>query len=183
MRRIVVRGSSGSGKTTVARDLARRLGAPHVELDALYHQPDWQPLAPVPFRAAVSAATVGDTWVVDGNHREVQGVLQSRADTVVWLDLPRALVMRRLLLRTLGRGLLRRPLWNGNRESALSVLRRDPERNVVLWAWQNFDQRHDDAVAAEHDPALTHARVVVLRTPEEVDDFLTTVPDRRSRGP
>ncbi len=175
MRRIVVRGSSGSGKSRLAAALATALGLRHVELDAFYHQRGWQPAEPAAFRAAVDEATRGDGWVVDGNYREVQDLVVARADTIVWLDLPRRLVMRRLVARTLGRGLLRRPLWNGNRESALGIVRRDPERNLVLWAWQHFDERHAEAVAAPHDPDLAHAHVVRLRSPDQVADFLGDV--------
>lgn len=115
MRRVAVRGSSGSGKSCFAAARATALGLRHVELDAFSHQPGWQAAAPADFLAPVDEATRGDRWVVDGNYREVQDLVLARADTIVWLDLPRCLVMRRLLARTLGRGLLRRPLWNANR--------------------------------------------------------------------
>jgi len=71
-----------------------------VELDAIYHQPDWQPLAAEEFRALVTAAIAADGWVVDGNYSAVRELVWARADTVVWLDPPRLRVMRRIIWRT-----------------------------------------------------------------------------------
>lgn len=115
-RRISVVGNSGSGKTTLSRNLARQLGYRHVEMDALYHQPDWQTLPTEQFQQAVADALSGDGWVVEGNYSSARPLVLERADTVIWLDLPRTVVMRQLLLRTLRRLFGRQVLWNGNRE-------------------------------------------------------------------
>ena len=87
--RIAVVGTSGSGKTTVARELARRLGVPHVELDALFHGPGWTETPVEEFRRRVASTTEGSGWVMDGNYESSLGdLVLERADTVVWLDLP-----------------------------------------------------------------------------------------------
>lgn len=57
MRRVNVKGTSGSGKSTFGRELARRLAVPYVELDALHHGPNWTEAAPEEFRARVREAT------------------------------------------------------------------------------------------------------------------------------
>src|SRR5437763_13527293 len=103
MQRVSVVGNSGVGKTTLSRALAARLGAAHVELDAIFHQPGWTPLATPEFRCRVGQVVAGERWVVDGNYSRVRDLVWARADTVVWLDLPRRTVMRRLLGRTAGR--------------------------------------------------------------------------------
>ena len=132
-------GTSGSGKTTFSRDAAHRLGVPHLELDSLHHQPDWVPAPVEQFRAGLGAfldsSDAADGWVVDGNYATRCVGMLDEADTVVWLDYSRAVVMGRVVRRTLGRGLLRRELWNGNRERLSRMFARDPERNIVLWAW------------------------------------------------
>src|SRR5262245_43481632 len=68
MRRISVVGNSGSGKTTMATRLAAALGIPHLELDSVFHQADWQPLPREEFRAAVRDFAAADAWVIDGNY-------------------------------------------------------------------------------------------------------------------
>src|SRR5690349_8719035 len=128
MRRVSVVGNSGSGKSTLARRVAERLGVPYVELDAIHHLPGWTPIDPDEFRAKVDEITAADTWVVDGNYRAlvVEGPVWARADTVVWLDLPRAVVMRQVIGRTLRRSITREELWNGNREPLGNFVRWDP---------------------------------------------------------
>jgi energy-coupling factor transporter ATP-binding protein EcfA2 len=87
-RRILVLGRTGSGKTTLARELAAALGVPHVELDALYFGPDLSRAPLDVLRERTSAAIAGERWVTDGNKRAVRDLVWPRADTVVWLDYP-----------------------------------------------------------------------------------------------
>ena len=89
---------------------------PYVEIDALYHLPGWQELPADELVAAIDSRTSADGWVVDGNYSDALDLVWSRADTVVWLDLPRRLVMRQVVRRTTRRMVRREELWNGNRE-------------------------------------------------------------------
>ena len=119
-RTIVVKGTSGAGKSTFAVELARRLRLAYVELDALHHGPNWSEPTPDEFcarvREAIAAAPGG--WVIDGNYDSKLGEkLVDAADTIVWLDLPLATKLRRLWRRTLHRIRDDVELWNGNRES------------------------------------------------------------------
>lgn len=119
MNRIVVIGTTGSGKTSLARALASALGVPRAEQDAFFHEPHWTEAPPERFLARVDAFTAQPAWVIDGNYGLVRELIWSRADTLLWLDYPTAIVFRRLLLRTLRRGLTHEVLWNGNRERLL----------------------------------------------------------------
>ena len=175
MRRVWVVGNSGSGKTTLARTIAGRIGAPHVELDSIYHQPRWTPLPDDDFRARVEELVSGDTWVLDGNYHLLSHLV-THADTVVWIDFPRALVMRQLLRRTLLRGLLRKELWNGNRESLRNFVRLDPQKSILRWSWTQhsvYSERFEAACA----PGGTWdgLNVVRLRSPAEVRDFMQSL--------
>jgi adenylate kinase family enzyme len=157
VRRVSVVGAPGSGKSTLAGELASRLAVPHVELDAIYHQPGWVPVAAAEFSRRVAAAAAGDGWVIDGNYSSVQPLIWGRADTVVWLDLPRRTVMRRLAWRTFRRVASRAELWNGNRERWRNLLTRDPQQSVIAYAWQHhpvYRQRYTGAAAraAENGP-------------------------------
>jgi adenylate kinase family enzyme len=82
-RRIAVVGTTGPGKTTLARRLAQRLGLRHGERDALYWEPNWTPAATNVFQTHAAQALSGDGWVVDGNYGRVRDVIWSRADTIV----------------------------------------------------------------------------------------------------
>ena len=87
-RRIVVVGTTGSGKTTVARKLSRRLGIPHVELDALHWEPKWTPAATDVFRQRVAEALKGDAWVVDGNYSKARDLIWPRPPIWYGLTIP-----------------------------------------------------------------------------------------------
>lgn len=175
VRRISVIGSSGSGKTTVARDLAIRLGIPHLELDAIHHLPGWTPLETNEFRGQVTDFTNGNAWVVDGNYSNVRDVVWQRADTVVWLDYPRWLVMRRLVPRTLRRLITRQELWNSNRESLSNLYSRDPEQNVILWSWTHHSLYRQRFAGDQQDPRWDHLAFVRLSSPRTTQRFVDSV--------
>jgi adenylate kinase family enzyme len=177
VERVSVVGNSGSGKTTLAAAIAAALDAPHLELDAVFHQPGWTELPVEVFRATVADVVTGERWVVDGNYTAVQDLVWARADTVVWLDYSRLLVMRQIVGRTLRRLVTRQRLWNGNREPWRNLLTTDPKRSIIAWAWtQHHTYRVRYGEAAAMHPEFTFVR---LRSPAEAD---TLVGSLRSAG-
>lgn len=170
-RRIRVVGNTGSGKTTLARAAAERLGVLHVELDEVFWAEGWTKRDLDEARAILRerlATAGGAGWVADGNWNRVRQGMLDDADVVVWLDYPRRLVMRRVIARTLRRGLTRQELWHGNRERLGNLLRRDPDQNVVLWSWTQHGRYRETYAAL----AASDARVVRLAGPREADAWL-----------
>ncbi len=163
-------GQSGSGKSTLARVLARRLRAPYVELDALFHGPGWAPRPS--FVEDVAALTKATRWVVDGNYGACRELLWSRADTVVWVDLPRWLPTVRVLGRSVARALDRRVLWNGNRESVVDWWRAS---HPIRWSWQTAPEARARYEAMTADPLYADVRVIRLRSAAEVRQWLAAV--------
>ena len=168
-------GCSGSGKTTLALSLARTLCVAHVELDAIFHQPRWTPLDDDTFRTRVGQALEALGWVVDGNYSTVRDIVWQRADTVVWFDLPYAVVMARTIRRTVQRVVTRQELWNGNREPWSNLYSWKPEKSIIVWAATRHKVYRRRYRAAEHDPRWAGLDFVRLRSQREADAFLAEV--------
>jgi len=171
VRRVVVVGSSGSGKTTVARNLAGKLEAHYVELDALHHKPNWTEASPEELREAVHRELDGrERWVVDGNYYGKLGdYVLTRADTVVWLDLPLRTCLVRLWTRTVQRIRDDVELWSGNRETWRGAFW---GRESLFW-WTVRHHRSRRHRWSRRFAALPNLTVVRLRTPAEVTRFLS----------
>jgi adenylate kinase family enzyme len=168
-------GCSGSGKSTLARSLARALGLPHIELDAIFHQPGWTPLDEDTFRARVGQAIEAPGWVVDGNYSVVQEIVWQRADTVVWFDLPYAVVMARIIRRTVRRAVTHQELWNGNREEWFNMFSWRPEKSIIAWAATRHAVYRRRYGEAEHDPRWAGLDFVSVGSQRQADAFLAEV--------
>ncbi len=174
MRRVVVVGVTGSGKTTFAAALAARLRIAHVELDALHWEPDWVMAERNVFRERVARALAAETWVADGNYSKVRDLVWTRADTLVWLDYPFALTFVRLLRRTVARIRSGQELYNGNRERFKEqFLSRD---SLLLWAITSYRNHRTTYPELLGGDQYSHLQVVRLRTPRAAESWLRQVP-------
>ena len=174
MKRVSVVGNAGSGKTWLAQRVAGTLGVPHVELDAIHHLPGWEPIDPEEFEAQVEAVTLTDGWVIDGNYRTVvvDGPVWQRADTVVWLDLPRRTVMRQVTVRTLRRIFRREELWNGNREPWRNLWAWDPYKSIIRWAWTQHAKYRERFGSAMASRSFAHLDFVRLKSRDQANAWL-----------
>ena len=170
--RVSVIGCSGSGKTTFGKALAAHLGVPFVELDAIFHQPGWTELPEDEFRARVRAAIAGDGWVVDGNYGAVRPLVLERATTVAWLDYSRPRVMQQVVRRSVSRGVLRRELWNGNREDPRNWLQPD---HPIRWAWSQHGRKRAEYAARFREPQYARIDKHRFRTPGEARAWLQAI--------
>lgn len=167
-------GTSGSGKTTLAQAAAERMGVRYVSNDEIIHGPNWVPKTKEQRLRLFEEATRGDAWTIDGNFgqhdRAEDGVVLGRADTLVWLDLPRWLVMWQVWWRTMRRCALREELWHGNRETfRLALFSKD---SILLWAWTTHARRQRRFGEIHGGDEWPHLEKVRLRSRREMRDFL-----------
>ena len=184
MRRVVIVGNSGSGKTTLADAVATRLAVPHVELDGHFHQRGWTPTPDREFveavRGALDAADAqAGGWVVCGNYGAVRASIWARVDTIVWLDLPRAVVMARVTGRSVRRVVRRTELWNGNRESLSDLVAlHDPDRSLIRWSWDGVANYRTLIEPAMASATWADLRWYRLRSAPAVEQWLAEVAPR-----
>jgi adenylate kinase family enzyme len=133
--RIVVRGVTGSGKSTFTRALGAALGLKVIELDEIHWQrPNWEPLPQDEFHSQVVAAldAAPNGWVVDGNYSAVTGIVLERADTLIWINLPWRVSFYRLLKRTLPRAFTKELLWGVQGESIRGTF--FSKNSILYWS-------------------------------------------------
>lgn len=147
--RIRVVGNPGAGKSTFSRALADRLGVPYLELDEICWGPDWTmrdpPEAQDALRRFLASEPARAGWVVDGNWDGLRQGIGDDADVTVWLDYSRAVAMWRLL-------------------------RRDPERNILVFAWGNYPRLRQRQL----ERLRSGARTMRVRTPRQARLLLAT---------
>ena len=161
-------------KSALRKDLESWRGRAftNVELDGFKHQPGWKELPTDAFADRVRVAIATDGWVVDGNYSAVRDLVWSRADTVIWLDLSRPVVMWQVVGRTLRRAVTREELWNGNREPLGNFLTLEPEESVIAWAWTRHRVYRERYELAMRDPRWAHLRIVRVRSRNDVKRLL-----------
>jgi adenylate kinase family enzyme len=171
---IHVTGHSCAGKSTLAHELASALGVPCIELDALNWLPGWVGLNatdPERFRRRIREATEGDAWVLAGSYESfVEPLCWPRTHTLIFLDLPRWLLVARVVRRSWRRWRSRELLWGTNREKfwpQLAVWRK--EDSLLWWVWTQHARKRTRFERIAGDPRHAHLRLVRLTTLDEVE--------------
>ena len=181
-RRIHVVGGAGAGKSTLAQRLATLLDVPFVELDALNWEAGWYGLHrndPEELERRIREATSGDGWVVAGSYiRFAEAAFWDRVQTVIWLDMPMQLLLRRVVNRSWRRWRTRELLWGKNYESfwtQLAIWR--PSRSLIGWVLTQTHWKRREMVATIADHRWARIRFLRLRSPAEVREFERMVTD------
>jgi adenylate kinase family enzyme len=172
-RRICVVGTTGCGKSTLAGLLAQRLHIPHVELDAIYWKPGWIESEREITRARVKDIARSDAWIVDGNYGFLRDILWPRAEAVVWLDYPLALIFWRLWWRTLNRTMKKELLWGTNQERlAEQFFSKD---SLFLWALKSHEQNRKNYTSLPRLPEYSHLKVYRFKSPRETEEWYCNI--------
>ena len=169
--RVLIEGVTGSGKTTLARRIARLWELRHVEIDGLFHGENWTPRPT--FLDDVRAFAAEDRWVTEWQYtsKGTDEILTPRAHLAIWLDYPYSVVRSRLLRRTISRSILRTRMWNDNVEKPIwRMFRGDPEENII--AWQTKTLRKWTERMPEIAQEFPHLTIVRLRHPRETERWL-----------
>jgi adenylate kinase family enzyme len=167
MRRVLVIGCGGAGKSTFARELAARAGLPLVHLDRVYWRPGWTPTPPGEWEAVVRDLVTGDRWLIDGNYGGTLELRLEAADTAVFIDVPRHTCLRRVLVRGVrDRGRTRDDMGPGCPERWL------PDLEFLRWIWSYPRHVRPRVLSQLAEFERRGGDAVVLRTTAEARAFL-----------
>ncbi len=167
MRRVLVIGSGGAGKSTFARRLGARLGLPVIHLDRVYWRAGWVEPPKDEWRRIIEEMCAGDAWVMDGNYSGTLDVRLAACDAVVFLDLPRTVCAWRVVRRALRyRGMSRPDMAEGCREKL--------NAEFLLWVW-NYPRRSRPKILKRLAEFSGTKEIHRLRSSAEAEKFLETL--------
>jgi adenylate kinase family enzyme len=135
MKRIVIIGTTGSGKTTLGKRLGEILNLKVFDLDEIYWLDNWELASDELAEQRLSSVVVGDEWIISGNYSRSRHLTWNKADTIIWLDYPFWIKFIRLLKRSVGRAMSQETMWGtNNRESWGRIFSKD---SILRWLWKS----------------------------------------------
>jgi|SRR5215213_8957243 len=175
MKKVLVIGSSGAGKSTFARLLGEKTGLPVIHLDRLYWKPNWvETTDKDDWKITVRKALAGDAWIIDGNYSGTLAMRVEKCDTVIFLDMPRSLCVYRILKRlAFHRPGTRPDMTEGCEE------RFDWEFiKFIKWTW-NYPSRSKPKIEALLKRCENEKTIIRLKSKRDIENFLANYPSMK----
>lgn len=173
LRRVNVVGLSGSGKSTIARRLSDVLQVEYLEMDQLFHGPNWTEPEEEVFRERIAGAITGDRWVLDGNyHSKTFDLKWERATAIVWVNTPFVRNIWQSTSRAIQRAWTQEELWpgTGNRETFRKSFL--SHQSIILWALSNYRRVQRRYSSIQVDPKWSHICFVELGRRRDIESFV-----------
>ncbi len=165
-------GNAATGKSTLARELARRLGLRYIDFDEAIVRPSWERVPRADRLELFDRLTAEGGWTIDGHlrsDRAYEQLILSRADAVIWLDLPRWRQMASVVRRTLWNTVTRRRVWGGNVEGWSTLLSPD---HAIRWSWASHHRLKRDYEQLFADPANDQRTLIRFRSRGAINRWL-----------
>lgn len=164
MKRIIITGTSGSGKTTLGKILSKQLDIPYIDLDDLFWLPNWTLRPHEEFVKLLEEAAKQPGWIICGNQSKVRPLFWPQADTVIFLDLPLFLLVRRVFWRGIIQFKNKELICNGNRQSLKQFLW------LLYWVFSSYHRRKRTYQTLWEQ--TTHLYWIHLKTEREIHSFI-----------
>jgi adenylate kinase family enzyme len=171
-KHIVAIGTTSSGKSTLAEQLADKFNYRFIELDALHWEPNWTEAPLEVFRQRVEQATQSPGWVVAGNYHVVRDLLWPKADVVIWLDYSLPRIFWQLTRRTFKRWWTQELLWGTNREDLGKHLKLWSDESLFHWLFKTYWRRKREYPALLSLPEHQHLELIRFKHPKETQQWL-----------
>ena len=174
-KRIVVVGTTSSGKSTLAESLADKFDYDFIELDALHWEPNWQGASEDEFHERVDKATQAGKWVVAGNYSRVRPLIWSRAEAVIWLDYSLWRIFWQLTRRTFTRWWRHELLWGTNYENLRTHLKIWSEGSLFHWLFKTYWRRKREYSTLLAMPEYQHLNLIHFKHPKETSEWIKSL--------
>jgi len=171
-KRIVIVGTTSSGKSTLAERLADRFGHDFIDLDSFHWEPNWKEAPPDVFRRRVESATQCEKWIVAGNYHMVRDLVWKKAEVVIWLDYSLWKIFWQLTRRTFSRWWNRELLWGTNYENLWTHMKVWSDESLFHWLFKTYWRRKREYPVLLGLPEYKHLLPIHFKHPKEVEDWL-----------
>ncbi len=171
-QRMVVVGVTSSGKSTLAKKLAKRFDLDYIELDALNWEPNWQAAPAEVFRVRVQEALQAERWIAAGNYHIVRDLLWPKAEAIIWLDYSLGRVLWQLTRRNLSRWWTQELLWGTNREPLWNHFKLWSKESLYNWLFRSYWRHRREYPLLFAQPQHQHLKVVRFKNPKETQAWL-----------
>ncbi|GAA0349282.1 DNA topology modulation protein [Bacillus horti] len=164
MKKVMLIGSGGSGKSTLSRRLGEVTTLPVYHLDSLFWKPDWVPTEDIEWDEIQAELSQLDEWIIDGNYGRTMDIRMEAADTIIFFDFPRWLTIYRVIKR--------RVKYHGKTRPDMTV--GCPEKldlEFLKWIW-NFRRDKRPAILDKLEKYSSEKNVIIFQRPAEVTAFL-----------
>lgn len=167
MKRILILGSCGAGKSTLAKKLHDILKIEIIHLDQHYWKPDWEKTESVEWEKKVAELVKGNQWIIDGNYRSTLDIRLPQADTVIWLDFPPLICFYRIVKRRL----------KNNRIDELTGCKERISFNLLKWVLWKFPRDNRKDIIKRIAVLRKEKNVFVLKSNKDTEKFLNKLRD------
>lgn len=165
MNKIMIIGSGGAGKSTLARQISEKLNIPVHHLDVYLWKPNWVMTTREEQIKIQNELVQNEAWIIDGNYDGTMEIRLQEADTIIFLDVPRQICLYRAFKRMIKyRDGSRPDMQEGNKEKF--------DFAFYKWIW-NFPKKKRPTLLQRLNQLAVEKQVLVLHTSKEVDQFLT----------
>lgn len=165
MKRIAIVGCGGAGKSTLARQMGEILNLPLIHLDKEFWQSGWKMRSREEEREIVEKIAKQDEWIIDGNYQSTMDTRFEAADTIIFLDFPTLLCLKRVIKRFFKyRGTTRPDMTEGCPEKL--------DREFIFWII-GYRKSYRPIVLEKIAEYTTDRKVMIFQRPAQLEIFLT----------
>ncbi len=163
MKKVIVIGSGGAGKSTFAKRLGQALAIDVIHLDQLYWKPGWVKTPVDEWEKIVERVLAGDSWVIDGNFGGTRELRMRACDTIVFLNIPRYVCLYRVLKRFVWFHGKSRPDMTPGCDEKFDL-------EFILWVWNYPGRTKFRGIQTLEQ--FTEKNIVILNSSREVDEYV-----------